>query len=799
MPLSWYRKARAWSGVTSARPESRTPTATAGSAVAFDRMVAAAYGAMAVQALEAGESGLMTARRDGTYVTLPVDTCIAGEKRVDVAQLNGPTAYRPTPLNPACRRDDLEQCRKATYGRRPVENARQDGAVHNPTAQMSRFRWTIILLLFLINTINYIDRSAIAFAAHVIQGEFGLSSSQLGLVLGAFGIGYLLTTFPGGYVADRIGARITFAAAVVLWSIAIGWTGLATGFVMLYAARIMLGLAEGPSFPAHSRIVERWLPPQERATAVAVALLAIPLALAVGAPLATFLISAFGWRVMFFILAAAGVAWLPAWLYLCRDRPEQSRFVNDAERAHIAQSRARDAAPPGVAGLSRADWRIILTTPTLLAGYWSYFVFGYLLFFVMTWLPEFLRTTYHLDLKQIGWAAALPWAAAAVALYAVGRWSDRLLAQTGRLRIARSYVMAGLHALLAVAVLPLAVIDSLPVALACMSLAVAAGFGANPVFYAVIADVVPRSAGTCMGVMNSGLALAGFLAPVCHRLRARGDGQLHRGLLVDCALRRFVRPWAVDLAPPGPRHRAVEGAFGTDELIASGARWPPVGPPAPLSRIEAPRPQACMEPIDRRNAVEDGEAELVGNIRREWARLAHSETIAPQLGMRGAESARRLKHLVAQRFEGDRTVTVTDPSDERGVLGHAHDRGRRIHIDRFETGAVQRLCIIGHDAAPLLSREQPFDRRDLWQARGRDGHAAEIRQFLLIDRKKAAGRGDPVDPGLEQLLCCPFERVQQARIVQLRHLRRNRIVHDLVGHRKIPGQRIALRLPESRL
>ena len=381
----------------------------------------------------------------------------------------------------------------------------------SPSATASRFRWTIVLLLFVINTVNYIDRSAIAFAAQAIRQEFHLSASQLGLVLGAFGIGYLLTTFIGGYVADRFGARITFAVAVAVWSLAIGWTGAATGFAILYCARIVLGLAEGPSFPAHARIVERWLPPEERATAVGSALVAIPVALAVGAPLATYLIAEIGWRAMFFVLAAAGVLWLPAWLYFCSDFPRQSRFVNQAERDHISGQNDIAQSANGETG---TDWRFLLTTPTLVAGYWSYFVFGYLLFFVMTWLPEFLRTTYHLDLKQIGWAAAIPWAVAAVALYGCGRLSDWLMTRTGSLRIARSYLMAGLHGLVAIAVLPLAFVDNLPVALACMSVAVAAGLGANPMFYAVIADVAPRNAGTCMGIMNSGLAASGFLAPV---------------------------------------------------------------------------------------------------------------------------------------------------------------------------------------------------------------------------------------------------------------------------------------------
>jgi 6-phosphofructokinase len=66
-----------------------------GPPVALDRMVASAFGTMAVQALEAGESGLMMALRDGNYETVPVDTCIRGEKRVDVAELYDPGAYRP--------------------------------------------------------------------------------------------------------------------------------------------------------------------------------------------------------------------------------------------------------------------------------------------------------------------------------------------------------------------------------------------------------------------------------------------------------------------------------------------------------------------------------------------------------------------------------------------------------------------------------------------------------------------------------------------------------------------------------
>lgn len=67
----------------------------AGAPAALDRMVASAYGTMAIQLLDGGASGLMTAIRDGNYTAVPVDTCIKGEKRVDVAELYNAETYRP--------------------------------------------------------------------------------------------------------------------------------------------------------------------------------------------------------------------------------------------------------------------------------------------------------------------------------------------------------------------------------------------------------------------------------------------------------------------------------------------------------------------------------------------------------------------------------------------------------------------------------------------------------------------------------------------------------------------------------
>jgi len=192
---------------------------------------------------------------------------------------------------------------------------------------MSRFRWIVVALLFAITVINYIDRSAISFAMLRITTEFSLSDDDVGLVLGAFGLGYAVMTFLGGIAVDRWGPRVVLFLAVGLWGLSIGLTGLATGFVVLYLARTLLGLAEGPAFPSITGAIGAWLPRRERARVLSAALIAVPLALAlalalaVGGPVATQLIDSVGWRGMFVTLAVLSFLWLPFWWVLFRNSP----------------------------------------------------------------------------------------------------------------------------------------------------------------------------------------------------------------------------------------------------------------------------------------------------------------------------------------------------------------------------------------------------------------------------------------------------------------------------------------------
>jgi MFS transporter, ACS family, aldohexuronate transporter len=387
----------------------------------------------------------------------------------------------------------------------------------------TRFRWIVIALIFAITLINYIDRSAISYAIGDIARDLQFSQHDRniysGFILSAFSIGYMLTTLFGGIFADRYGARVTLFWAALIWSLASGLTGLAVGFTMLACMRILLGVAEGPNFPSMNRGIADWLSSRERAIALSNSLVAVPLALAIGAPMATQLIIHVGWRGMFIVLMILGFIWLPLWWFLFRDFPEHSSFVNSAELEHIRDGKASDR---GIDSKTlhqrrrhvRGLWKFLLSNPTLLANDWSFFVFGYFLFFFMTWLPTYLETVYHLDLRQVGLFSTLPWLTAAFFLWIFGYLSDALLRATGRLRIARSHPIWISQLLAGLCILPVIFVHNLTVMLVFISLAVGLSMSANAAFYAVNVDVARERSGTALGIMDTAFAISGFVAPL---------------------------------------------------------------------------------------------------------------------------------------------------------------------------------------------------------------------------------------------------------------------------------------------
>lgn len=143
----------------------------------------------------------------------------------------------------------------------------------------SRSRLFILTLLFIVTAINYMDRANLAVAGSNIQDDFSLTPTQLGLLFSMFTWAYAASQIPVGYILDRIGSRILYGGAIILWSVFTFMMGFSShhlfstataSFVMLLACRALIGVAEAPSFPSNTKIIATWFPDHERARATAI-------------------------------------------------------------------------------------------------------------------------------------------------------------------------------------------------------------------------------------------------------------------------------------------------------------------------------------------------------------------------------------------------------------------------------------------------------------------------------------------------------------------------------------------------
>lgn len=374
----------------------------------------------------------------------------------------------------------------------------------------SNYRWVVSGLIFFITLVNFIDRSAVSFVIGPLKQEFHFTDTEFGMILSAFGLGYILLTVLGGWLVDLWGARLVWPLAALGWSICVGLLGFAAGFWGFVGLRLLLGIAEGPHFPAMTRSISNWLSPSERARALSLGLVAIPLSSVIGAPITSYLVEDFGWRAMFFIISSAGIIWAAAWYLLFRDRPEDSKYVNEAEKQYISAQKS----DKNYKQKSPMDWRFILTHPVLIANNIAYFAFGYMLFFATLWLPGYFLSQHGLNLKAVGWYLTIPWLTGALFLKAGGILSDYLHKKTGRNRLARSHLIWVSQLLAAICFVILSYTDSLAFSILFLSLGLGFGLMPQPAFFSVNIDVAKERAGSAQGITSGCLAVAGVIAPI---------------------------------------------------------------------------------------------------------------------------------------------------------------------------------------------------------------------------------------------------------------------------------------------
>jgi ACS family glucarate transporter-like MFS transporter len=381
----------------------------------------------------------------------------------------------------------------------------------------------ILAMLFAITTINYADRATISIAAPGIRKELGLDAVQMGFVFSAFAWSYVVAQLPGGWLLDRFGSKITYFFSIFLWSVFTMLTGTA-GFVaggaavtLMFALRLLVGAAEAPSFPANSRIASSWFPTHERGLAAAIFNSAQYFATVLFAPIMGWLVHAYGWHSVFYVMGGLGILMSLVWLKTIYG-PKQHPKVNAAELEYIQQGGAlvdldagKKSAPAQVDTL--AVIRELLSNRMLLGVYIGQYCITTLTYFFLTWFPVYLVQERHMTILKAGFVASLP-AIAGFLGGIVGGWlSDRLAKAGYSLSVSRKVpIVAGM--LLSMSMIACNYIEADALVVACMSLAFF-GKGVGALGWAVVSDTSPKEAGGLSGALfNTFGNTAGITTPI---------------------------------------------------------------------------------------------------------------------------------------------------------------------------------------------------------------------------------------------------------------------------------------------
>ncbi|MEB0123543.1 MFS transporter, partial [Pseudomonas sp. CCI1.2] len=191
---------------------------------------------------------------------------------------------------------------------------------------MKRFRLRptsmVLLMLCVMYFITYLDRVNVSTAASGFGAEFGLSNTQIGLVFSAFAYPYLVFQVIGGWISDKYGARRTLIFCGALWGVATILTGFAGGLYSMLAARLLLGLGEGATFPAATAAMSRWVAKEKRGFAQGITHSAARIGNAVAPTVIVAVMATYNWRMAFYVCGAISLIWVVVWAFVFTEHPK---------------------------------------------------------------------------------------------------------------------------------------------------------------------------------------------------------------------------------------------------------------------------------------------------------------------------------------------------------------------------------------------------------------------------------------------------------------------------------------------
>ncbi|MGC2402416.1 MAG: MFS transporter [Acidobacteriaceae bacterium] len=291
--------------------------------------------------------------------------------------------------------------------------------------QIRNLRWWVAGLLACASALSYLDRQSFPVAVTEIQKHIALSDRQYSVLQMLFLLAYSAMYAGGGKIADWLGTRLGYTILIVWWSAATILHGLVSTVAGLGIGRFLLGLGEGGGFPCSAKAVSEWFPPEERSFAFGIFNTGSSIGAVAAPPVIAFIILTLNWRWVFFITGTLGLLWAVAW-WMSYELPQNHKRITRDELDLIQRSGTETRA---VASNRRTQvsWLHLFHYRQLWALIAAKFLTDAAWFFFIFWLPKYLGDVRHLNIKQIGYFAWIPYAAAGAGSFLGGWLSSSLV------------------------------------------------------------------------------------------------------------------------------------------------------------------------------------------------------------------------------------------------------------------------------------------------------------------------------------------------------------------------------------
>jgi len=395
--------------------------------------------------------------------------------------------------------------------------------------RIGNYRWYICALLFCAATINYIDRQVIGILKPTLTETFGWTDERIySSIVFSFQLAYAIGFMMAGRVMDTIGVRRGFALAVIIWSIAAmahGAAGLVTSFNLpvlnldaktgfafvplagaaagFALARFALGIGESGNFPASIKTVAEWFPKKERALATGIFNSGTNVGALLTPLIVPWILTHWGWPWAFILTGMLGFLWVVWWLVVYRS-PEQHQYLSAAELTHIRSD------PPDPE--TRIPWRRLLPFRQTWAFAVGKFMTDPIWWLYLFWVPDFLNKTHgvKVTVSEMGPPLLTIYLVADIGSIGGGWLSSHWIKRGWSHNRARKTAMLSC-ALAVVPIVIAAMVPSLTLAVALISLAAAAHQGWSANLFTLTSDMFPRKAvGSVVGIGGMAGAVGGM-------------------------------------------------------------------------------------------------------------------------------------------------------------------------------------------------------------------------------------------------------------------------------------------------